>query len=118
MTAKAALCLALLEGKVLNIFNGFKLLGITNIPREIGRCIEDEKRWGFGVIVSRTERKGTSQYGRPCEWVDYRLNRTEYNKPGISKMIEYVKKETDTSNPKTTAQQKAKQTIQQLSFYE
>ena len=101
MTAKAALAKALLEGRVLNIKNGFTLLGITNIPREIGRCIEDEKRLGFGVIVSRTERKGTSQWGQPCEWTDYRLNRTEYNKPGIEKMIAYIEKEMATVNPKT-----------------
>ncbi len=114
MTAKAALCKALLEGRVLNIKNGFTLLGITNIPREIGRCIEDENRFGFGVKVSRTERKGVSQWGQPCEWIDYRLNRTEYNKPGIEKMLAYVKKEMETSNPKTMAEQKNLTTIKQL----
>ena len=114
MTAKAALAKALLEGKVLNIFNGFKLLGITNIPREIGRCIEDENRFGFGVIVSRTERKGTSQYGQHCEWTDYRLNFTEYNRPGIEKMKEYVRKEMSVSNPKTMKQQKAYKILEQL----
>lgn len=113
MTAKAALAKALLDGRVLNIKNGFTLLGITNIPREIGRCIEDEKRYGFGVIVSRTERKGTSQYGQPVEWTDYRLNYTEYNKPGIEKMKEYVRKEM-LSNKITT--DKKKETFKQLSL--
>ena len=32
MTSKAALCKALLDGRVVNIKNGFELFGITNIP--------------------------------------------------------------------------------------
>jgi len=100
----AALAKALLDGRVINIKNGFHLLGITNVPREIGRCIEDEKRNGFGVIVSRVERKGTSQYGQPVEWTDYRLNFTEYNRPGIEKMKEYVRKEMATINHTTDKQ--------------
>lgn len=86
MTSKAALCKALLEGKVVNIKNGFQLFGITNVPREIGRSIE---RY-FGVEVSRNGREGTTRYGQDCVWTDYRLNRTEYNKPGIEKMKAYV----------------------------
>lgn len=86
MTSKAALCKALLEGRVLNIKNGFDLLGITNIPREIGRMIERP----FNVQVSRTKREGKSRYGQPVIWFDYRLNRTEYNITGIIKMERYV----------------------------
>lgn len=97
MTSKAALCKALLDGKVVNIKNGFHLFGITNIPREIGRCIErlpDGKGSnGFGVEVSRTDRQGETRYGTTCIWVDYRLNRTEYNQEGIKRMKEYVAKE-------------------------
>lgn len=86
MTSKAALCKALLEGKVVNIKNGFHLFGITNVPREIGRSVE---RY-FKVEVSRTEREGTTKYKQPCTWVDYRLNRTEYNQDGIKRMKDYV----------------------------
>lgn len=100
MTSKAALAKALLDGKVVNIMNGFKLFGITNIPREIGRGIERDGKVtgnpedkGFGVEVSRTERTGETRYGQSCQWVDYRLNRTEYNQEGIKKMKEYVAKE-------------------------
>lgn len=90
MTSKAALCKALLEGKVLNIKNGFNLFGITNIPREISRMIERP----FNVQVSRTKREGKSRYGQSVCWFDYRLNKTEYNAEGIKKMEEYVKEQT------------------------
>lgn len=86
MTAKAALCKALINGKVVNIRNGHQLFGITNIPREIGRSIERP----FSVIVSRTDRSGKSRYGQHSTWIDYRLNQTNYNKPGIKKMIAYI----------------------------
>jgi hypothetical protein len=88
MTQKAALCKALLEGEVLSIMTGFKTLGITNVPREIGRSVERE----FGVTVSRTPKKGKTKYGTPCNYVEYHLNKTNYNKPGIQKMREYLKK--------------------------
>lgn len=88
MNSKAALCKALLDGRVLNIKNGFDLLGITNIPREIGRSVER----AFGVQVSRTPKEGQSRYHQKCVWVDYRLNNTEYNKEGIKKMREYISK--------------------------
>lgn len=86
MTSKAALCKALLDGRVLNIKNGFTLLGITNIPREIGRSVER----AFNVTVSRTPMQAVSRYGQCCVWTDYRLNRTEYNKEGIEKMKAYI----------------------------
>jgi hypothetical protein len=100
MTSKAALCKALLEGQVVNIMNGFKLFGITNIPREIGRSIErcpkktkNKLDGGFDVKVSRVNRTGKSRYGTNINWVDYRLNFTNYNKKGIKKMKEYVYKQ-------------------------
>jgi hypothetical protein len=110
MTGKAALCTALLRGQVVNIKNGFELFGITNIPREIGRSVERE----FGVQVSRTQMEGKSRYGQPVVWVNYRLNRTEYNQEGIKKMIDYVASQT--SNPKTMKEKKNLDTIKQLSF--
>lgn len=100
MTSKAALCKALLEGRVVNIKNGFTLFGITNIPREIGRSIErdpiitnNSNDSGFNVIVSRTERTGITRYEQTCNWTDYRLNFTEYNKAGIERMKKYVREQ-------------------------
>lgn len=90
MTAKAALIKALLGGEVLNIKNCFRLIGLTNCPREIGRSVERE----FGVMVSRTPMKGRTRYGQTCNWVNYRLNRTSYNSAGRKKMKEYVQAET------------------------
>lgn len=89
MTAKAALILALLEGKVLNIKNCVRLTGLTNCPREISRMIEQP----FGVTVSRTPRTGKSRYKSPVTWVDYRLNTSDHNLEGIEKMKAYVKSE-------------------------
>lgn len=86
MTARAALALALLEGKVLNVKNCFTTIGLTNIAREIPRMIEKP----FGVNISRTTMIGKSRYGQPVTWVDYRLNLTVYNQDGVKAMWEYV----------------------------
>lgn len=103
MTSKAALCKALLEGRVVNIKNGFELFGITNVPREIGRSVERS----FGVIVSRTQMEGSSRYGQSCVWVNYRLNNSDHNKEGIQKMREYVSEQLglkiEKSQPKSTS---------------
>lgn len=98
MTSKAALCMALLQGRVINIKNGFELFGITNVPREIGRSVERS----FDVEVSRNNRKAKSRYGQRCTWVDYRLNHTRYNMPGIHKMKAYVKEQFEKSPPPKT----------------
>lgn len=102
MTSRAALCKALLDGKVLNIMNGFKLLGITNVPREVGRSVER----AFGVKVSRVDRSSITRYGQTCNWTDYRLNKTDYNKEGIEKMMAYVNRQLGLLNPKTDKQAK------------
>lgn len=103
MTAKAALCMHLLKGEVLNIKNCFSLIGLTNCPREISRMIEK----GFEVTVSRTTMNGQSRYGTPCTWVNYRLNNTELNAPGRQKMIEYVKEHlSERAEPKTDLEKK------------
>lgn len=100
MTAKAALAKALLKGEILNVRNCFQLIGLTNCAREISRMIEKD----FDVEVSRTPQKGVSRYGNPCTWVNYRLNKTEYNLPGIALMIAYVKEQE--GQPKTDKQAK------------
>lgn len=94
MTAKAALAMALLDGRVLSVSNCFKEIGLTNIAREIPRLIEQP----FGVSVSRTPQKGRSRYGQPVSYTNYRLNKTEHNKDGINKMIEYIKSQKNTPN--------------------
>lgn len=110
MTAKAALIKELLAGKVINIKTCFNTIGITNCPREISRCVEKP----FGVVVSRVQREGKSKYGQPVVWVDYRLNRSEHNLPGIQKMIEYLKQQEGSQYPKTSEQQKSKTTTSQI----
>lgn len=97
MTSKAALCLVLLKGTVVNIRNIHQLTGYTNASREIGRSIERLDDDGFGVVVSRTKMDGVNRYGVYCTWTDYRLNRTEYNAEGIKRMEEYVRKEMEIS---------------------
>ena len=88
MTAKAALCLAFLECKILNVKNCFETIGLTNIAREVPRMVEKP----FGVVISRVKMEGKNRYGQPITWYDYRLNPTlECNRLGIEKMIEYVK---------------------------
>lgn len=86
MNKKTALVKALLDGRVLNVKNCFDTIGYSNIAREIPREVEKV----FGVEVSRTEKTGTDRYGNRSVWVDYRLNKTEYNREGIKKMREYL----------------------------
>ena len=94
MTAKAALIKALLDGKILNIKNTFEEVGFTNAPREVGNLMRE-----FKVRVNKTNRKGFSRYGQPVRWVDYNLEKNDYNKDGIEKMLEYLKKQkVDVSN--------------------
>lgn len=89
MTAKAALCNALLSGRIINVKTCFRDYGITNCAREITRMVEIP----FGVEITRTHMTGKSRYGQPVQWVDYNLHRFERNKEGIEKMKEYVKKQ-------------------------
>jgi len=81
--------MALLEGRVLNVSNCFKEIGLSNIGREVPRMIEAP----FGVVVSRLPRAGKSRYGQPVSYTDYRLNRdAPYNQDGIAKMKAYCEK--------------------------
>lgn len=109
MTSKAALCMALLEGRVLNVKNCFTEIGLTNISREIPRLVEKP----FDVAVSRTPKTGKNRYGEPVCFINYRLNRSEYNLPGIQKMMEYLN-EHISSIPKTEAEQSIVAKVNQL----
>jgi len=96
MTSKAALVKALLDGRTVNIKNGFELLAISNVPREIGRSIVRS----FDVEITKIEREGTSRYGQRCVWVDYKLLKTESNKVGIAKMRQYLSENMGEFRPK------------------
>lgn len=102
MTAKCALAMALLEGRVLNVKNCFETIGLTNIGREIPRMIEQP----FKLIVSRTPMTGKSRYGQHVSYVNYRLNATEMNQEGIKALKEYCKANLANREPKTTQQVK------------
>lgn len=101
MTAKCALCMAFLEGRVLNVSNCFKEIGLSNIGREVPRMIEEP----FGVLISRVSRIGKSRYGQLVQYTDYRLNKdAEYNQSGIILMRQYVKNHTPESSTKQILQ--------------
>lgn len=101
MTAKCALCLALLEGRVLNVKNVFETIGLTNCSREISRMVEAP----FGVEVSRTPKNGKSRYGQAVSWVDYYLRKSQHNLPGIKLMTEYCKEQLNSQPPPKTEKQ-------------
>lgn len=105
--------MALLEGRVLSVYNCAKEVGYTNISREIPRVVEDV----FGVIVSRTPRKGNNRYGDAVTWTDYRLNITDYNKEGIKKMAQFVKGNFGANSPRTSAEAKAFKAVDQLLMF-
>lgn len=87
MNARTALCMALLEGRVLSVANCFKEIGLTNIARELPRMIEAP----FGVEVSRIPKASKNRYGSPVSYTAYRLNQSQHNEKGIEAMREYVK---------------------------
>lgn len=87
MTSRAALCMALLEGRVLNVKNVFENVGLTNCSREISRMIEKP----FGVKVSKYPTEGKNRYGQRVSWYNYFLVHTKANKSGIKKMRQYIK---------------------------
>lgn len=93
MTAKAALAKLLLDGKTVSIKNAYDLLGISNIAREIERCIENKKKSGFGVVCTRQEKTGTSRYGRRVEWMNYKLDIHRNTPEAIQEMRDYVNKQ-------------------------
>jgi hypothetical protein len=87
MNATAAICKAFLDGEVLTIKTCFKDFGVTNLPREVGRQVERK----FGVTISKVRKHGKSRFGIDATWYEYRLNKSQHNMEGISKMEEYVK---------------------------
>lgn len=113
MNAKAALCLALLEGRVLNVSNCFKDVGLSNIAREIPRMIEKD----FNVIVSRTPKAGKNRYGSPVSYTNYRLNRSEHNLSGILRMQKYVKDQMGSGPAKTAHEEKNRKALEQTALF-
>jgi hypothetical protein len=86
MTALSDLCYALLKGETVSIRTGFDRFGMTNIPREIGRCVERR----FGVSVHKKPTHFVSRYGHHGEYFRYTLLNTPENKEGRKKMKTYV----------------------------
>lgn len=86
MNQITALAKYLLSGNVVTIMNAFQLFGITNAPRECGRAIERK----FDVRLDRTTVPFESRYGQKGTYVEYRLMFTDFNKPGIEKMRQYI----------------------------
>lgn len=115
MTAKAALCLALLEGRVLNVSNCFKDVGFSNIGREVPRMVEKP----FGVVVSKTRRKGKNRYGSPNSYTDYRLNSSDHNIEGMKLMLDYVKSQYPGGiiPTRTHKEEKTKKIIEQIQLF-
>lgn len=102
MTSKAALGYVLLTGKVVNISNIHSLTGYTNASREVGRCIEREKDFGFGLIVDRKKMEGRNRYGVYSTWVNYKMNWATNNLNHLKNLAKYIAKEI--GEPKTTYQ--------------
>lgn len=103
MTAKAALALAFLEGRTINIKNCFETIGLSNAPRECSRMIEQP----FGVVLTRTRMEGKSRYGQAITWFNYRLHKdAEHNRDGVAKMRIYVSEQLKSNPPKTDNQDK------------
>ena len=111
MNQTAAIACALLNGEVISIKTAFDQFGCSNAPREIGRSIERK----FGIKVSKTPTYFKSRYGRSGVYFRYRLNRTEYNAPGIEKMKEYFLQH-KIENPKTDKEAKLNKQMQ-MSLY-
>lgn len=86
----AALVNSLLQGKTITIKNGFEDYGITNVPREISRAVEQK----FGVRVNRKRREYTTVYGFYQTYFEYKLEKDKQPEDSIKKMKEYVKKYT------------------------
>lgn len=113
MTAKAALCKALLDGHVLSIMSAFRMVGLTNLGREIPRMVEIP----FGVEVSRVNKTAKSRYGQSVWYTQYRLNRSEHNAVGIAKMIEYCEREA-AKKKEVAAQAKPTPKNQQIKMFD
>lgn len=87
MNARAAISKALLQGRSITIKTSFIDFGITNLPREISRTIEQV----FLIQVDKTKKTGVTKFKEPCYWYEYKLDQTkESNFEGIEKMKAYV----------------------------
>lgn len=82
----AALCYDLINGKTVSIKTGFKDYGITNIPREISRAVEQR----FGVVVDRERKEAITKYGFHQTWFEYKLTRSKQSKESLDKMYSYI----------------------------
>lgn len=82
----AHLCYDLINGKTVSIKTGFNDYGITNIPREISRAVEQR----FGVVVDKQRKKDKTKYGFPVTWFEYKLIRSRQPKEALEKIYAYI----------------------------
>ena len=97
MNAKSALIKEFLDGKTLTIMSCFKTVGLSNLPREVPRMIEQP----FSCVISRIRKEGKSRHGSNITWYEYRLNPLiAGNKEAIIKMREYLAEHMEEYRPK------------------
>lgn len=114
MTQTAAICIALLKGDVISIFDGYKRFSCTNLPRELSRSVEKK----FGVTLSKDKTFFKSQYeGKPGYYYRYRLNRIRENAEGIQKMTQYCIDQSMSTVARTEKEYKEKQLLKSLQLF-
>lgn len=114
MTQICAICIALLKGDVLTIGDGFNRFNCTNLPRELSRSVEQK----FGVEISKTKVNFKSKFdNKPGYFYKYRLNRTEYNAEGISKMTAYCVEQSKNTIARTEKEVKEKKLLDQIQLF-
>jgi len=102
MNSISAIGLALLRGEILTIKTAFEDFGVSNLPREASRSIEQK----FGIRLSKIRVSGKTRYGIPVSFNQYRLNKSDpQNQKGIELLKKYISDHLD-PNPKTTKEEK------------
>ncbi len=85
-TAKAAIANHFINGGTMTISDCFKLFGVTNLPREIKRLIEDP----FGIKIERTPVLVKTRYCQGKLIKRYSLIKNKNSKLAISRMAKYI----------------------------
>jgi hypothetical protein len=98
---KCALIKALLDGHTLDILNGMKMIGATNIPREVGRHVINPKT-GFNARVIKKRIDITTQYGTHGYYFTYKLDKSEKNNDAVAAMRKYLSEQNIKPAEKTT----------------
>ncbi len=86
---KCALIKAMLDGHTMDIISALRLVGCTNLPREIGRYIINPVT-GFNAKVIKKQINIKTQYGTKGYYFSYKLDRSKDNQDAIDKMRKYL----------------------------